>query len=109
MALHRFAGLMGIVFLVAGCATVINRSTQAISITTGPVVGATCDLSNGVGTWYIRSPGSITIRKTKNGLTVHCKKDGFQEVTQTIEPHFSGATFGNIIAGGVIGVGVDAA
>ncbi len=43
------------------------------------------------------------------GFVAACKKDGFQEATYKIESHFNGATAGNILAGGIIGMGVDAA
>ena len=38
-----------------------------------------------------------------------CAKEGYQTATVSHAPSFGGATFGNIIAGGVIGVVVDAA
>jgi hypothetical protein len=55
------------------------------------------------------SPGSVTVHKTKTDLNVHCTKDGFQDATITAPSKFGGATFGNVIAGGLIGAGVDAA
>ena len=38
-----------------------------------------------------------------------CAKEGYQTATVSRPPSFGAATFGNIIAGGVIGVVVDAA
>jgi len=35
--------------------------------------------------------------------------DGYQTAHRTIESHFNGATAGNVIAGGIIGIGIDAA
>jgi len=55
------------------------------------------------------TPGSIRLDKSKNDLSVTCSKEGFQTATVAHAPSFGGATFGNIIAGGVIGVVVDAA
>ncbi len=47
--------------------------------------------------------------KRKNDLSVTCAKDGYQTATVAHPPSFGAATFGNIVAGGVIGVVVDAA
>jgi len=55
------------------------------------------------------TPGSVRLDKSKNDLAVTCSKDGFQTATVNHAAAFSGATFGNIIAGGVVGVIVDAA
>jgi hypothetical protein len=57
----------------------------------------------------VTTPGNTTVHKTKNDLDVVCKKDGFKEAHTTIPSHFNGATAGNILAGGVIGLGIDAA
>jgi len=51
----------------------------------------------------------VHIDKSKNDLSVTCDKEGFKSASIVQSPTFSGATFGNIIAGGVIGVIVDAA
>ena len=42
-------------------------------------------------------------------MTVDCTKDGYAPGHQIAISHFGGATAGNIIAGGLIGMGVDAA
>ena len=55
------------------------------------------------------TPGSLKLDKSKNDLTVACSKDGYQAATVSQSPKFQGTTFGNIVAGGVIGVIVDAA
>ena len=56
-----------------------------------------------------QTPGSVRLDKSKNDLSVTCSKPGFQTATVTKAPSFGGATFGNIITGGVVGVVVDAA
>lgn len=50
-----------------------------------------------------------SIPKTKNDLDVNCRWDGFKDAHATIPSHFNGATAGNILAGGIIGIGIDAA
>ena len=42
-------------------------------------------------------------------MTVTCKKDGYQDAEVTVPAKFNAVTAGNILAGGLIGIGVDAA
>ncbi len=42
-------------------------------------------------------------------LNVACSKEGHRAATATASSRFTGTTFGNIIAGGLVGVAVDAA
>lgn len=94
---------------LAGCATIIEGTTQPVSVNTTPQDGAKCTLTNSEGTWYVTTPGSTTVHKTKNDLTVDCTKDGFAGGHTVAQSHFGAATAGNVIAGGVIGIGIDAA
>lgn len=94
---------------LSGCATIVKGTTQSISVATPPVTGATCTLTSSEGTWYVTTPGSVTVHKTKNNIKVLCKKEGYKDADAVILSHFNGATAGNILAGGVIGLGVDAA
>ncbi len=96
--------------LLSACATLVNGTSQTVTVSTTPP-GASCTLDRmGTRIGAISStPGSVRIDKSKNDLAVTCTKDGFQTATVAHAPSFGGATFGNIIAGGVIGVVVDAA
>jgi hypothetical protein len=94
---------------LSGCATIIKGTTQSISVNTPPVTGAQCTLTSSEGTWYVTTPGSVVVHKTKNDIAAVCKKDGYQDASATIPSHFNGATVGNVLLGGLIGIGVDAA
>ena len=109
MKIQAIAAVAALGAALSGCATIVDGSTQSMSVSTTPVQGAACTLTNTEGTWYLTSPGSVTVHKTKNDLTVSCTKDGFQNGSQVAVSKFGGATFGNIVAGGGIGAIVDAA
>ena len=94
---------------LSGCATIVDGSKQSVSVSTSPVQGAACTLHNSEGTWYVTTPGSVEVHKTKNDLEITCTRDGYQPGKQVATSKFGGATFGNILAGGIIGVGIDAA
>ena len=109
MMFWRGAAIAAMGIALSGCATIVDGSSQSVSVSTSPVQGAACTLTNSEGTWYLTSPGSVQVHKTKNDLTVTCTKDGYQPGSQVAVSKFGGATFGNIVAGGGIGAIVDAA
>ena len=104
-----FAACAAILLLVPGCASIVEGTTETIAITTPPAEGARCVLTSSEGVYYVTTPGNAAVHKTKHDLDVICKKDGYQESDAKIQSHFNGATAGNILAGGIIGIGVDAA
>lgn len=101
--------VIGVGVLLSGCATIVKGTTQSVSVTSTPADGAECSLQNSEGTWFVKTPGSTVVHKTKNDLNITCKREGFADASKVVAPKFGAATFGNIIAGGVIGVGIDAA
>jgi hypothetical protein len=109
MKLMSVAAFAAVGVALSGCASIVEGTTQSVAVTTPPVDGARCTLTNSEGTWYLTTPGNATVHKTKNALNVACSKSGYQDASTVISPHFNGATAGNILAGGVIGIGIDAA
>lgn len=106
---------LAIAFLtqIVGCASIVSGSNQSISVETkndsGSVVGATCKLTNNKGTWYVTTPGSTTVQRSIQDLGVTCTKQDHVESTVAVKSSTKGMAFGNILFGGVIGVGVDVA
>lgn len=109
MKFYPLAAVAALAIMLSGCGTIIEGTTQPVSVNTTPEQGAQCTLANSQGTWYLTSPGSTTVHKTKTDLDVTCTKSGFQPGHVVAASHFGATTAANIIAGGVIGVGVDAA
>ena len=96
--------------LLSGCATVTKGSSQTVTIDTRPP-GATCTLTRGGKKLAIvnPTPGSISVEKASEAISVSCIREGYQESAGTLESSFQTMTFGNILLGGLIGVAVDAA
>jgi TonB family protein len=109
MKTGSFAAVAVLGVAVSGCATIIEGSTQPVSVSTTPEEGAQCTLVNSQGTWYLTTPASTTVHKTKTDLNVTCAKPGYEAGHVLAVSHFGATTAGNIIAGGVVGIGVDAA
>lgn len=105
----KYLCLVPFAFL-SGCATIMAGTSQTVTVSTTPA-GASCTLDRiGERIGAISpTPGSVRVEKSKNDLTVTCSKEGFQTATVGHSSNFNGATFGNILVGGVIGVVVDAA
>ncbi len=90
-----------------GCASITTGSNQSLSVNTEPESGANCELKNDKGTWYISStPGSVVVNRSYSDLHIICKKDS-KSGNSAVKSTTKGMAFGNIIAGGIIGVGID--
>jgi hypothetical protein len=110
MTFRMAAILAGLSVCVAGCGTITQGTTQSIKITTTPP-GATCEFTRkGQHLATLDStPGSVEVDKTKNEITLTCKKDGYQDVSAPLPSGYGAGTFGNIILGGGIGWAIDSA
>jgi hypothetical protein len=95
---------------LAGCASVIEGTSQEILVNTNPA-GANCEFvrEGNVIARVTQTPGGATIKKTKHDITLKCAKEGFQEATYLNHSGAAGATFGNIVLGGGIGWAIDSA
>jgi len=51
----------------------------------------------------------VTVEKSKEDIQARCTKPGWQDASAVIPSNFQGWTVGNIVFGGLIGLGVDAA
>ena len=99
--------------LLTGCASIVNGQNQSVSVVTRnqgtEVQGAKCSLTNDKGVWYVSSPGSVAVHRSFGELAVSCAMTGLPDGTAAVKSSTTGAVFGNILAGGVIGAGIDVA
>jgi hypothetical protein len=106
----RILGVAGALSLLVGCATITKGTTQAVTVNTPGVPGAQCTLvSSAVGNKVIQTPATIVLEKGQDGVAVNCKKECFTDGVGIISSNVEAMAAGNIIAGGVIGLGIDAA
>ena len=97
--------------LIVGCSTITTGTTQPFTVKTAKVDGAKCELVDSKDArWVINStPETREITKGDGPLTVKCSKAGYKTTEIVVEEAFAGATLGNVILGGGVGVIVDAA
>lgn len=94
---------------LAGCATVVKGTDQQVSLDTPDYPGATCILtSKDFGMRRVVTPATVELPKSKHNVSVQCKK-GCAKGAGVISSNLEAMTAGNIIVGGVVGFGVDAA
>ena len=111
MRIFSLALAATIVVLLSGCAAITTGSTQPLSVTAKQagtnVVGAACELTNGKGTYYVTTPGTVTVKRSYSDMVVVCKKDALPDANMTVKSSVKAMAFGNILFGGVVGVIVD--
>jgi hypothetical protein len=110
----RLLGTCIIGLALQGCASIVSGSTQSLSVETKSaegiaVIGASCKMTNDKGTWFTNTPGSVALHRSADDLTVICTKDTFVPGTSIVKSETKGMAAGNILFGGLIGVGVDIA
>lgn len=88
--------------LLGGCASIFEGTSQRIAVNTTPA-GARCTFwKNGALIGDIAStPGSVTIRKSKEDLFIVCDKPGYASATYINKSGLAMATFANILTAGL--------
>ena len=100
--------LTGLAVTLPACATITRGTTQQFTIESSPP-NALATTSNG---FRCESTPCTLRMPRKDGFTVTVSKDGYVPATRTVTSSVSGgggtAMAGNILVGGLIGMGVDA-
>jgi hypothetical protein len=96
--------------MVSACATVVSGTDSSVSISTDPT-GASCTITREGATLaqVTPTPGQVRVSNSRQPLNIACTAAGREPVSVQHDSEFTGATFGNILLGGGIGLIVDAA
>lgn len=96
---------------LTGCASIVNGNTQVVSVETRlrgeQVPGAQCELENPKGKFFVTTPGTLSISRAYDDLSIRCNKAGYTSGVALIKSSTKAMAFGNVIFGGVIGAAVD--
>lgn len=107
------AVIVVMVTLLSGCASIVSGTNQVVSVETRDkskqLSGASCQLVNDKGTYYVTTPGTVTVRRSLQDMNVKCEKDNAEPGVAAVKSSTKAMAFGNILFGGVIGAGVDIA
>jgi hypothetical protein len=88
----------------SGCATIANGTSEKVHINSDPA-GAQITIDSGE---TLTTPVDVDLARGQTH-TVVFHKDGYQDETTTLTSGESGKVLGNILIGGIIGVGIDEA
>ena len=102
-----YLSLLVILSFITSCASITQGDSQVVAVNTPLCEKAKCELRNEQGTYFVPvTPGSVNINKSASSLIVTCSKnDKSQSIS--LDSSTAGATWGNILLGGIIGSAVD--
>ena len=94
----------------SGCATIVARSSQEITITSVPE-GAAVKINNkgGAAVHSGNTPMTVSLKKGRGYFkperyTIHLEKDGYHVRDIVVQGEVNGWYFGNVLFGGLIGL-----
>ena len=93
-----------VVLTGSGCASIVKGSTQSIPVASDPSAADVLVDGNLSG----ETPTNVELKRKHDHL-ITIQKTGFRPRSVPVVKAVGGAVFGNILAGGLIGWGVDAA
>jgi hypothetical protein len=94
---------------LVGCATITKGTTQTIAIDTPGAPGAICTIQTQSGPRGVTTPGNVTLDKASSPLPITCTKECYVAGSSIIPSGTETMAAGNVLLGGIIGLGVDAA
>lgn len=108
--LKRLIPVLLLAALLPACATITTGTSQSIAVMTEPP-GASCTLSRDGGVIAVvnPTPGTVTVSKSTRDIAVNCTRPGHLPGVASHTAQFQGMTVGNVLLGGLIGFGIDAA
>lgn len=109
-AIGRLMAVIALGFTASACATVVGGTTQDVLVESQPP-GAECKIDrSGTTIGFIKqTPGRLNVSRDKNNVIVSCTREGYEQSNEVLVSGFTGATLGNLLLGGLVGVMVDAA
>lgn len=107
--MHKNIFLVAFLALLSSCGSITRGTEESVTITSEP---ADAKISTSTGQHCPSSPCTLTIKR-KTEFTAYAEKPGYEKGSVEIKTKVSGGgaagVAGNILVGGVIGIGVDTA
>jgi len=105
--IHTAAAVLIAASSLAGCASVIDGTSQEIQVVTNPA-GATCVFSREgvqIGT-VVNTPAVLNVKRRKYDITIKCDKPGYAEAEYLNHSGTSAMIAGNIAADIILTAGI---
>lgn len=101
--------VIALALTLPGCAAIVDGRKQEVQVQTPGIGCAQCELTNSKGTYQSScTPQKVTVKRAYGPLSVSCQAPGWSGKSEA-ESKTKGWFFGNILIGGLIGMGIDAA
>lgn len=101
---------LALALAATGCASIVEGTDQSVTVSSNPTEASCLLEREGAQIGAVNpTPGSVLVGKSSADITVTCSKAGYSDGVAVLASNFEGMTLGNIIFGGIVGVGVDAA
>lgn len=103
--------LLGLITLT-GCASITSEGTQSLRIEVEDEAGVEltnldCTLQNDKGTYTLKSPGNVLVKKSGQNLSVICKNESENSAKGALVSRAGAGMWGNLVFGGGIGAIID--
>jgi hypothetical protein len=105
----RRLAVLAFALTLVGCATITKGTTQTVAVDTPGVPGATCTIQTQSGPRGVVTPGNVVLDKASSPLPIACTKECYLAGSSIIPSGTETMAAGNVVFGGVVGLGVDAA
>ncbi len=108
-ATGRLMAILALALAASACATVVSGTTQEVFIESDPT-GAECKVDRlGANLGVVRpTPGRVNVSRSKDTMIITCVSEGHEPSSEVVASSFTGATVGNVLLGGIVGIVVDA-
>lgn len=101
--------LLTLISQIYGCASIVSGQNQVVTVFTPNCSEAKCELEYDDGSYLVTTPGTVSVNREYDPMTVSCEKEGYDPVAISVESFTKDMAYGNILFGGGIGAGVDMA
>jgi hypothetical protein len=106
----RVVGIVALCALAGGCASVTRGTTENLTIVSTPS-GAEAKISGLDNPTACVTPCTVVVKRNAD-ISVSVEKQGYEpqvvQLTKEVPPAGAAGFAGNVIAGGLVGMGVDA-
>jgi len=112
-SVYKSGSLILAILLISGCASIMEGNDQTINVNTSgceQFEPMRCTVSNDSGSSVLTAPASVSIEKDRDAMTISCESKGGSATGRlVVDSGYEAMNAGNILLGGIIGIGVDAA
>jgi hypothetical protein len=106
LKIHAFAAAAILGTALTGCASVIDGTSQEITVNSNPSDATCVFYRQGIAIGSVHTPGILNVKRRKYDIEIKCDKPGFTQATYLNHSGVSAMIAGNIAADIVLTAGI---